>query len=125
MSEPRRTILLVEDNDLLRESFSILLGESGYDVLPAATATDALETTRQARPSLMVLDLGLPDRPGLDLVREIRSDPDLAGMPIVALTGRAGRAEERASLEAGCDRFLSKPVSARKLLSELAALVEA
>ena len=124
MSGERPTLVLVEDDDLLRESFALLLEDAGYDVLPAGTATAALDITRKARPALLVLDLGLPDRPGLDVVREIRADPELGTTPVVALTGRVGADQEKACLEAGCDRFLAKPVAARTLLSELARLVE-
>lgn len=116
-------ILLVEDDDLLRESFEILIGESGYRVLTAGTAAGALEAARAGKPALVVLDLGLPDRPGLDVVREMRQDPELAGIPVIALTGRVGRAEEREALGAGCDRFIPKPVPAKVLMKEMAALV--
>lgn len=123
MSDTRPSILLVEDDDLLRESFQLLLEDAGYRVLTAGTARIAIDTTRDARPGLVILDLGLPDRPGLDVVREIREDPELAGIPVIALTGRVGAAEEKAALDAGCNRFLPKPVPARALLEELAALV--
>ena len=121
----RPSILLVEDDDLLRDSFSILLNEAGYHVLTAGTARGAIDTTRDERPGLVILDLGLPDRPGLDVVREIRRNPDTAATPVIALTGRVGPDEEEACLEAGCNRFLTKPVSAANLLEELAVFVEA
>ncbi len=117
------TILLVEDDDLLRESFEILLDHAGYHVRTAGTAGEALETARKLRPTLVILDLGLPDRSGLDVAREIRSDPELTAVRVVALTGSVSAAEEEAALEAGCDRFLAKPVPAKQLLEELAALV--
>lgn len=125
MTDLRPSILLVEDDDLLRDSFSILLDEAGYRVLTEGTARGAIDTTRDARPGLVILDLGLPDRPGLDVVREIRKDPDTAGTPVIALTGRVGAGEEQACLEAGCNRFLAKPVAATQLLEELAVFMEA
>ena len=123
MTDPRPCILLVEDDDLLRESFTLLLDDAGYRVLTAGTAADALDTVRTGDPSLVILDLGLPDRPGLDVVREVRADPTLSGVAVIALTGRVGARYERECLEAGCDRFLAKPVAAKQLLNELAALV--
>ncbi len=125
MNDPRPRILLVEDDDLLRESFQILLDDAGYHVLTAGTAAGAMETARTERPRLVILDLGLPDRPGLDVVRYIRAEPELAGLPVIALTGRVGAGEEEACLEAGCNRYLSKPVPATQLLEEMAAFVEA
>lgn len=125
MTDRRPSVLLVEDDDLLRDSFSILLDEAGYDVLTAGTARGAIDTARTARPGLVILDLGLPDRPGLDVVREIRNDPETAATPVIALTGRARADEEEACLEAGCNRFLAKPVAAADLLEELAVFIEA
>lgn len=125
MTGPRVTVLLVEDDDLLRGSFAILLEESGYRVLQAGTAADALNAAREHRPGLVILDLGLPDRPGLDVVREIRSDAEIGDTPVVALTGRVGAGEEEACLEAGCDRYLPKPVAPNALLTVLSGLVEA
>lgn len=125
MTAPRPAILLVEDDKLLRDSFEILLDDAGYRVLAAATAGRAIELVREERPGIVILDLGLPDRPGLDVVRAIRKDPSLAGLPVIALTGRVGAGEEAAALDAGCDRYLPKPVAPTQLLRELAALMEA
>ncbi|MGK7311639.1 MAG: response regulator [Candidatus Longimicrobiales bacterium M2_2A_002] len=123
MTDLRPTVLLVEDDDLLRESFALLLEDAGYRVLPAGTAAAALETVRADEPALVIIDLGLPDRPGLEVIREIRADPALDAVAIIALTGRVGAEHEKACLDAGCDRFLGKPVAATALLDALAALV--
>ena len=125
MTEPQPSILLVEDDALLRDSFAILLEESGYRVLTAGTAADAIQIASEERPGLVVLDLGLPDRPGLDVVRAIREDPEVADTPVIALTGRVGAGEEQASLDAGCNRYLAKPIAPSDLLAELEALVRA
>ena len=125
MTDPRPRVLLVEDDDLLRESFQILLDDAGYRVLTAGTARSAIDTARDEHPNLVILDLGLPDRPGLDVVRIFRADPDLAAVPVIALTGRVGPGQEEACLEAGCNRFLAKPVAASRLLQEMATFVEA
>jgi CheY-like chemotaxis protein len=124
MTDFDRTILLVEDDDLLRDAFKLLLEDAGYQVLEAGTASDALTTARQRAPALVILDLGLPDRPGLDVVRVLREDPVLRDTPVVALTGRVGDDERRACLDAGCDRYLSKPVAPADLLKELPQLLE-
>lgn len=125
MTDPRPSVLLVEDDELLRDSFSILLEDAGYRVLTAGTAGGAIDTVRDQRPGLVILDLGLPDRPGLEVVRTIRHDPDLADVPVIALTGRVGAGEEAACLEAGCNRYLAKPVAVSELLQEMAAFVGA
>ena len=123
MTEFDRTILIVEDDELLRDAFKLLLEDAGYQVLEAGTAATALDLAQERRPDLLVLDLGLPDRPGLEVVRALRSDPEFLDIRVVALTGRVGEGEKRACLEAGCDRYLAKPVSPVELLRELPELL--
>lgn len=123
MTDTDRTILIVEDDDLLRDAFRLLLEDAGYQVLEAGSARQALDLTFDRFPALVVLDLGLPDGPGLDVVRAIRMDPDLKDTPVIALTGRVGESERRACLEAGCDRYLAKPVAPSDLLRELPTLL--
>jgi CheY-like chemotaxis protein len=124
MTNLDRTILIVEDDDLLRDAFKILLEDAGYQVLDAANAESALSMAGERLPALVILDLGLPDRPGLDVVRELRGDPDLRDTPVIALTGRVGYDEKQACLEAGCNRYLSKPVAPADLLKELPPLLD-
>lgn len=124
MTDFDRTILIVEDDDLLRDAFKILLEDAGYQVLEAGSAQQAIDVAIDRLPALVVLDLGLPDRPGLDVVRTMRQDPDLMDTPVIALTGRVGEGERRACLDAGCDRYLAKPVAPADLLRELPALLQ-
>jgi CheY-like chemotaxis protein len=123
MTDIDRTILIVEDDELLRDAFKLLLEDAGYQVLEAGTAGDALRLVTERLPALVVLDLGLPDRPGLDVVRAMRQDLDLKDTPVIALTGRVGDQERRACLDAGCDRYLAKPVAPTDLLRELPTLM--
>jgi DNA-binding response OmpR family regulator len=124
MTDIDRTILIVEDDELLRDAFKLLLEDAGYQVLEAGTARGALETVMEKLPAIVVLDLGLPDGPGLDVVRTMRADPDLRSTPVIALTGRVGEREKRECLEAGCDRYLPKPIAPSDLLAELPALLQ-
>jgi DNA-binding response OmpR family regulator len=123
MTDFDRTILIVEDDELLRDAFKILLEDAGYQVLEAGTAKAAIEVAGERVPALVMLDMGLPDRPGIEVVRAMRRDPDLRNTPVIALTGRVGTEERRACLEAGCDRYLSKPVAPSDLLKELPELL--
>lgn len=124
MTNTPKTILLVEDDPLLRQALCLLLEDAGYTVVEAGTAAAALAAVAKSRPTLVLLDLGLPDRPGLDVARALAGAPETAHIPVVALTGRVGAAEKRASLEAGCSLYLTKPVDARTLLERLPALIE-
>lgn len=117
-------ILLVEDDHLLRHAFRLLLEDAGYRVLEAGSAAEAITAVHEGAPALILLDLGLPDRPGLEVVRELKSQQETRSIPVVALTGRAGAAERRACLDAGCALYFSKPLEPRELLRHLPLLLE-
>jgi two-component system, cell cycle response regulator DivK len=120
---PRRRLLLVEDSEAIRDALSILLEDAGFTVVQAARGEDALRLAAEARPDLVLLDLGLPDMPGLDVARQMRGDVSMAGVPIVAVTGRDEAADREACRVAGCDDYLVKPVNTRELVRRVAELV--
>lgn len=116
-------ILLVEDDPLLRHAFRLLLEDAGYAVVEAGTARGAVDAAVTRTPALILLDLGLPDRPGLDVARELSGHPELRAVPIVALTGSVGERQRQECLEAGCSHFLAKPIEPRELLRRLPELL--
>ena len=107
-------ILLVDDEPLLRRAFRMLLEVSGYDVSEAGSAQEALDRALSDSPALVFLDLGLPDRSGLDIAREL-AGPD-GGTVVVALTGRSDAEIGQACRDAGWAGHLTKPVNPRALL---------
>lgn len=113
------TVLLVEDSDAIRDAFTILLEDAGYRVLGAGTGADALRLAAEHGPDLVLLDMGLPDMTGLEVVRRIKGDPATAGIAVVAVTGRDEDADRRACLAAGCAAYIVKPVNTQKLVREL------
>jgi CheY-like chemotaxis protein len=124
MTDATASILLVEDDPLLRHAFRLLLEDAGYLVHEAGTAAQAIDQAAAELPALVLLDLGLPDRPGLDVARHLTSQPDMAGIRVVALTGRVGRQERDACFEAGCSHFFTKPIEPRELLRRLPELLK-
>jgi CheY-like chemotaxis protein len=124
MTDLAPSILLVEDDPLLRHAFRLLLEDAGYRVVEAGTAAAAIDQAFSEKPALVLLDLGLPDRPGLDVAREITASPETAGMRVVALTGRVGAKERDACFAAGCSHFFTKPIEPRELLRRLPELME-
>lgn len=125
MSDYGATILLVEDDSLLRDAFRLLLEDAGYRVREAGTAAEAIAAVDAELPALILLDMVLPDSSGLDVVRQLRDQPETRELPVVALTGRVGAHERRACLEAGCTTFLTKPIEPRALLRQIPGLLEA
>ena len=116
---PKARILLVEDDALLRHAFRLLLEDAGYAVAEAGTAADAIARARDTPPDLVLLDLGLPDAPGLDVARALRAERPTRDTPIFALTGRVGVEEKAACLEAGCTSYLTKPIEPKMLIKRL------
>jgi CheY-like chemotaxis protein len=114
-----KTVLLVEDSDAIRDAFTILLEDAGYTVLGAGTGEDALRLAAERLPDLVLLDMGLPDMTGLDVVRQTKADPRTAGIAVVAVTGRDEASDRRACLEAGCTAYIVKPVNTQKLVRDL------
>lgn len=123
MITPASSILLVEDDPLLRHAFRLLLEDAGYEVYEAGTAAQALDEAAARKPALVLLDLGLPDRPGLEVARLLTTQPETAGVRVVALTGRVGANERDACFEAGCSHFFTKPIEPRELLRRLPELL--
>lgn len=117
-------VLLVEDNEAIRNAFSILLSESGYEVLQAGSGAGALESSGRDRPDLILLDLGLPDMGGLDVARALRGREETRDTPIIALTGRALETDQEACMAAGCSGYLTKPIDTEQLLKVIAGFLE-
>jgi CheY-like chemotaxis protein len=120
-----KTVLLVEDSDAIRDAFTILLEDAGYTVLGAGTGEDALRLAAAHVPDLVLLDMGLPDMTGLDVVRQIKAAPATAGVAVVAVTGRDEEADRRACLAAGCAAYIVKPVNTQKLVRDLPGFMAA
>jgi len=111
-------VLIVEDDRELRSLLSTLLEAHGYRFAEAATAERAIIEARARRPDLMVVDLGLPDRDGLAVIREIRK---FSPVPILVLSARTMEAEKIAALDVGADDYVTKPFSTPELLARVRA----
>ena len=110
-----RTILVCDDEPVLRALVRATLEGNGYQIAEARDGNEALEQARDVRPDLILLDLMMPGRTGLDALLELRADPELADIPVVMLTARAQVADREAAEKAGATRFLTKPFSPDEL----------
>jgi two-component system KDP operon response regulator KdpE len=111
----RAVILVVEDEVPMRRFMRASLSRD-YDVVEAGTARDGLSMAAQYQPAVVLLDLGLPDRDGIDVTRELR---EWSKVPIVVISAR-GRDEDKVSaLDAGADDYLTKPFSVSELLARI------
>lgn len=121
----RRQILIVDDYPGARYLRSRILSEAGYEVLEANNGTEALAMARAARPSLILLDVNLPDISGLEVCERLKQDPETASIPIIQITGAWLSDEHRQEgLSSGANAYLIEPVDDVTLLRNVVMLIE-
>lgn len=109
------TVLVCDNEEVLRSLVRASLEGNGYALVEARDGDEALERARRVQPDLILLDMMMPGRSGLEVLEELRRDPALERIPVVMLTARAQLADKEAAERAGADRFLAKPFSPLKL----------
>ena len=106
-----RKVLIVEDNVLNMKLFKDLLEARGYTALQATDGLAALQMARLHRPDLILMDIQLPEVSGLEATQRLKADEELRSIPIVAVTAFAMRGDEEKVRQAGCDGYITKPIS--------------
>ena len=105
-----KSVLIVEDNEHLRQILASILRFSGYEILEAQTGTEAIEKALSAKPDLILLDLDLPDMTGIDAAKAIKKNSTTARIPIIACSAWSGRDLREEALDAGMVDYLQKPI---------------
>ena len=119
MAENRR-VLVVDDDEDVRELTSTLLRRAGYDVVESSNGRDALRRLYEARVDAVVLDVAMPELDGWQTLERIR---DVSEVPVLMLTARAGELEKVRGLQSGADDYVTKPYGRQELLARLEALL--
>jgi DNA-binding response OmpR family regulator len=114
------TILVVDDEKNIVQLVRMYLANEGYEVEVAQTGAEALDKARQVKPSLIVLDLMLPQINGLDVCKQLRHESDV---PIIILTARGDDVDRIVGLEIGADDYISKPFNPRELVARVKAVL--
>jgi two-component system KDP operon response regulator KdpE len=114
MSEP--VVVLIEDEPQIRRFLRATLGSQGYRLFEAGTGADGLVEAASRQPDVVIVDLGLPDLDGLEVIRRLR---EWSTVPIIVLSARRQEAEKVKALDAGADDYVSKPFGADELLARL------
>lgn len=118
------TILLVEDNKLIRELVREMLEMASYEVIEARDGNEAFLRLEEATPRLVVLDIQLPGVDGYAVLQRLRADARFNKLPVIALTAYAMDSDRQKGLEAGFDCYLTKPIERLWLLENIKALIE-
>ncbi len=114
-----KSILVVEDHEDNRRIMRDLLTSAGYEVIEALTGEEGVTSAETHRPGLILMDIQLPDFDGYEATRRIKANPDLQKIPIIAVTSYALSGDDVKAFEAGCNAYVTKPFSPRKLLAQI------
>ncbi len=123
-AETMPTVLVVDDSLTVRKITGRLLAREGYQVITAKDGVDALEHLVETIPDVMLSDIEMPRMDGFDLVRNVRSDPRLANLPVIMITSRTAEKHRSYALEIGANEYLGKPYEEEKLLELIAGFVK-
>ena len=107
----KKRILIVEDNDLNLKLFRDLLTAHGYETIETKEGMEAIRLALAEQPNLILMDIQLPEISGLDVTRQLKSDDSIRNIPIIAVTAFAMKDDEEKILSAGCQAYISKPIS--------------
>src|SRR5262249_34491540 len=114
-----KCILVVEDQEDNRRILRDLLGNAGYKLMEAESGEEAITAIEVQRTDLILMDIQLPVMDGYEATRQIRSNPDMEAIPIIAVTSYALAGDEAKARAAGCNAHISKPFSPRALLAKV------
>ena len=117
-------ILVVEDNQDNMTLIVDLLSSMDYNVIQARDGQEGLDKIQSEKPDLILMDLSLPVMDGWTATRRIKADPELQSIPIIALTAHALVGDRERALEAGCDDYLTKPISFPELVQKVGQYLE-
>ena len=116
-------ILVIDDEANIVRLVRDYLEQASYRVFTASNAETGMHILRRESIDLLVLDLGLPDRDGWDMTRQIRADRQLVGLPIIMLTARVDDSEKIIGLELGADDYITKPFNPREVVARVRAVL--
>ena len=118
------SVLVVDDEPLTRNLLRLMLEPAGYRVAGAGDGIEALEKAKELNPDIMILDVMMPAMDGITVCKTIRDDQEIAGLPIIMLSGKVHREAVLEGLEAGANRYLAKPMSRTGLLQEMREVLD-
>ena len=114
-------ILYIEDNEQNLYLVTFILKSVDHEVLQARSGLEGIALALEGRPDLILLDIQLPEMDGYEIARRLRGEPDLDGIPIVALTSYAMVGDREKALAAGCDGYIEKPINPEIFLDQIEA----
>ncbi|GAB4399413.1 MAG: hypothetical protein OHK003_23600 [Anaerolineales bacterium] len=115
MNPPQKTVMIIEDEADAAELFSEMMRINGFRVIKMFSSAPAIPIIAQERPDVILLDVMMPDISGLEVLRYIRREPELASIPVIILSAKSMPSDIKTGLEAGASMYLTKPVGFQDL----------
>lgn len=123
MAAKSQTVLIIEDDPIIREILEMNLRDVGYNVLSAEDGLAGVRRAQSAAPGLILMDIRLPSISGWEATRRLKANPQTAMIPIIALTAQSTSKDLNRCFEAGCDAFMTKPIQFTQLLTKIEMLL--
>jgi len=111
----QKTVLIIEDEEDAAELFAEMMRISGFRVIKTSKSAPAIAMMNTEKPDVVLLDIMMPEISGLDILRQMRRDPNLANIPVIVVTAKGMPADIKNGMEAGASTYLTKPVGFREL----------
>ncbi|TFF27374.1 response regulator [Jiella endophytica] len=119
-----KTVMIVEDNELNMKLFRDLLVAHGFETVQTRSGLEAMDLARAHKPDLILMDIQLPEISGLDVTRQLKADPELFKIPIVAVTAFAMKGDEERIRQGGCEAYISKPISVNRFMEVIRSFLD-
>jgi CheY-like chemotaxis protein len=116
-------ILVVEDNEENRDSLSRRLQRRGFEVLVAPDGRVGVAVAKAEKPDLILMDMNMPEVDGWEATRQIKADPLMLNVPVIALTAHAMTGDRERAMQAGCTDYHTKPIEFAKLLTQIETIL--
>jgi CheY-like chemotaxis protein len=120
----KERILIIEDNAMNMELFSDILEDKGYLILQAVNGKEGFNRAKSEIPDLILLDSGLPDIEGVKLVRKFKQDSITKNIILIVCSASTMKEEKEMIINAGCDKFISKPIDTKKFVKTIAKFLQ-
>lgn len=117
-------VLIVEDEPSIMESLDFILRRAGWSIASETDGKSAIDAVRRNQPRVLVLDVMLPRRSGFEVLKQIRSEPDLARLPVLILTAKGQAQDRRTAEDLGADAFVTKPYANAEVVGAVQRLME-
>lgn len=121
---PPIRVLIVEDNEDNQDLMRFLLERAGYEVMSAENGLAGIQAAKRDKPDIILMDLSLPELDGWSAARQIKADPDVADIPLIAVTAHTLPGDRRKALDAGFDVYISKPINIHMFDSTVGKVLE-